>query len=124
MDAFNLFGAAITAGFGLLGLLAPKRAADLVGLKAVSKPGHSEFRATYGGLFLALGLAPLLMREPAAFAIAGLAWLGAAAGRIASIQLDRAFSMKNVAAVGLEAVVGLLLLVGRPLDAFVSQFGV
>lgn len=124
MDAFNLIGAAITAGFGLLGLIAPKRAADIVGLKALSKPGHSEFRATYGGLFLALGLAPFLMRDPAAFAIAGLAWLGAAGGRALSIRLDRAFSVKNVAAVGLEAVVGLLLLVGRPLDSLVSRIGV
>ena len=124
MDAINIIGAAITAGFGLLGLLAPKRAADLVGLKATSKQGHSEFRATYGGFFLAIGVALLFIREPTAFAVAGLAWLGAAAGRTMSIHLDNAFSIKNVASVGLEALVGALLFVGRPLDSVVSHFGI
>lgn len=124
MDAINIAGAVLTAGFGLLGLLAPARAARFVGLKAISKPGQSEFRATYGGLFIALGVGPLIIREPAFFALAGFCWLGAAAGRGLSIVVDRAMSVRNLGAVGLEAVLGLLLLVGRPLDGIVAQFGV
>lgn len=124
MDAINIAGAVLTTGFGVLGLLAPARAARFVGLKAISKPGKSEFRATYGGLFIALGLGPLMIREPALFALAGFCWLGAAAGRGLSIALDRAMSVRNLGAVALEAFISLLLLIGRPLDGIVAQFGV
>ena len=62
----NQLGAAITAAMGLLGLVFPNAAAKLVGLEAVTAPGRSEFRATYGGFFLAMGLAPLLTGAPAA----------------------------------------------------------
>lgn len=41
MDPANVIGAALTTGFGLLGLIAPKRAATFVGLKATTKPGYS-----------------------------------------------------------------------------------
>ncbi|MBY0423382.1 MAG: DUF4345 family protein [Parvularculaceae bacterium] len=123
MDAINVLGAAITLAFGLLGLLAPERTAHLVGLEAKTQPGRSEFRATYGGLFVALGLAPLILREPMLFALAGLCWLGAAGGRVVSIAFDRAASPKNFAAVGLEATIGAVLLFGRPLDAIISRIG-
>jgi len=73
-------------------------AARIVRLKAdPERPGgYSEFRATYGGLFLMLHLTALLMvlQAPPAMALAAVlpvsaGWFGAAIGRVFSMSLDR-----------------------------------
>jgi hypothetical protein len=109
-ETAHALGAVATLGMGGLGLVAPRACARLVGLKAVSGAGFAEFRATYGGLFLMLGLTPLVTGEAAAFLVSGLAWLGAAGGRVVSIVADRSRERANVIAVGVElAFAGLLL---------------
>jgi hypothetical protein len=105
-------GALASALLGALGLCAPLRAARMVGLSPLGARGVSELRATYGGLFLGLGLAALLWQQPAAYGVAGIAWLGAAVARLASIVLDRSVSALNIGGVALEAVIGALLLAG------------
>jgi hypothetical protein len=74
--------------------------------------GLSEIRATYGGIFLGLGVACLLFQQPEVFFAVGLAWLTAAASRTVSICLDRAFSAKNAGGTVIEAGIGLLLVAG------------
>lgn len=108
----NVCGALGTAGMGALGLLAPRVCARLVGLKPLHPAGAAEFRATFGGLFLALGLTPLVTGEPAAFLVGGLAWAGAALGRVVSVVVDRGRTRANLIAVGVEAAFAGLLLAG------------
>ena len=103
-------GAVVTFALGLLGLFAPRRAADLVELSARTHPGQSEFRATYGGLFIGMGLVPLATQAEAAFVAVGAAWIGAALGRVVSLALDRTLSLRNWLAVGFEGGIGLLCL--------------
>lgn len=122
MEWLNFLGAAVTAIMGGIGLLTPSAAAALVGLEARTPPGRSEFRATYGGLFLCLGVAPLITGAPLLFAAAGLAWLGAALGRVLSIVADRTSTAKNWAAAGFETVVGLMLIVGGPLAGLAGLY--
>jgi hypothetical protein len=106
-------GALGTVAMGLLGLLAPGRCARFVGLSARDRTGFGEFRATYGGLFIALGVLPLWSGEALAFLAAALAWAGAAAGRLVSIALDRGWrEPRNFAAVGFESLFAALLAVG------------
>lgn len=104
---------------GLLGLLMPTRVAKFVGLTSVSPEGQSEFRATYGGLFIVLGILPLLNGSPLLFAFAGLCWLGAAVGRVVSIVLDRARTTENALGVAFEAGFAALLLVGAPFASLI-----
>lgn len=113
-ETLNIIGAVGTIFMGCIGLFAPKRASALVGLEATTEAGRSEFRASYGGLFVALGLVPLVTMAPAAFAVAGTAWLLTGVGRIVSILVDRASTPTNWAGVAFEAVLGVLLLVGTP----------
>lgn len=114
-DWLNLVGAIGTVGMGLLGLLAPTRASAFVGLKPLTPAGRSEFRATYGGLWIALGLVPLLSGEPLAYLMAGLCWALTAAGRLVSILLDRASDPRNWGATVFEGVFAALLLAGAPM---------
>ena len=114
MEILNIAGAIITVLMGCLGLLFPQRAAAFTGLTAVTAPGRSEFRSTFGGLFLFAGSIPLLTMLPATFLVVGLSWAGAAAARIVSIFGDNANVPKNWVAVLFEAAIATLLLIGGP----------
>lgn len=103
-------GATITMGLGGLGLFAPARAAAFTSMSPVGPNGVSEIRATYGGLFAALGLCCLLSQSEPMFFVAGVAWVGAAAGRTWSVAIDRNFDSQNLGGIGFELVIGLLLL--------------
>lgn len=108
--ALGNFGAAVTAGLGGMGLLRPSAAAAFTSMAPVGRVGVSEIRATYGGFFLALGGYALLSQEPIAFVAAGLAWLGAAGGRLLSVVVDRSTEAKNLGGIVFEAAIGALLL--------------
>ncbi|MGB3456376.1 MAG: DUF4345 family protein [Litorimonas sp.] len=118
-ELLNMVGAIATMMMGAMGLFAPRMAADFSGLKALTPTGQSEFRATYGGLFVAMGIVPLLTMHPLAFATAALCWMGAAAGRIVSVALDGALTPKNIGAVAFESAFALLLIVGAPWAALI-----
>jgi hypothetical protein len=123
LDILNQVGAAGTLVMGLLGLLLPKVAARFVGLQPLTPAGRSEFRATYGGLWAPLALMPLVTQDPIVFAVSGLCWAGAAAGRIVSILLDDALDAQNLKAVGLELAFAILLLAGDPWRAVLALVG-
>ena len=78
----HVLGAGVTAALGAFGLVRPDAAARLIGLAPAGRLGRSELRATYGGLFFALGAFALATRDEVAFALVGAAWLGAAAARV------------------------------------------
>ena len=123
MEILNIAGAGMTMVMGCLGLFFPRRAAAFTGLEAVTVPGRSEFRSTFGGLFLLAGLVPLLTLQPAAFLTLGLGWAGAALGRVVSILADKASDPKNWIAVLFEATFGSLLLVGSPIALLLAKTG-
>ena len=108
----NNAGAAITAGLGIMGLVRPSAAAAFTNLEPKGKIGVSEIRATYGGFFLALGGWALWTQAPMSFTVAGIAWLGAAAGRAIPVIADRSTEPKNLGGIVFEAVIGALMLVG------------
>lgn len=82
--------ALLTLALGLFGFLAPRYTAEALNLKTEgSTMGLSELRASAGGLFVALGLGCLLIGTGWAYAMLGLAYAGAAAGRLVSILIDR-----------------------------------
>ncbi|HEX5006414.1 MAG TPA: DUF4345 family protein [Hyphomonadaceae bacterium] len=113
-----LLACVIGGGLGGYALINPRWASKLVRLipKEGRIEGKSEFRATYGGLFLgahAFAFWVVLAAYPGAeFAAAGVgaAWLGSGLGRIVSIALDKTGSGLNWFNVAFEAVLGLMLL--------------
>lgn len=106
----HLLGALVTAAMGGLGLLRPASAARLIGLQPTGRLGSSELRATYGGLFFALGAFALATRDEVAFALLGAAWLGAAAARVGDALLDGGAGRDVWRAALFEAAVATLLL--------------
>jgi hypothetical protein len=107
----NTLGAAITLGLGVFGLFWPLAAANLVGIQPEGERGISEIRATYGGIFLAMGLFALIAQNMAVFRLLGVGWLGAGAARAYSYVHDNSRSGGNLGAIVVELVVGLSMLV-------------
>ncbi|MFN7858068.1 MAG: DUF4345 family protein [Acidovorax sp.] len=106
-------GAAATTLLGLFGLFFPDKAAAFVSISPVGLNGRSEIRATYGGLFLALGVWCMAEQAPAVIMGAGVAWLGACLGRVYSAFRDRNADIKNVGGFALEAGLGTLLVLPK-----------
>ncbi|MBL8547019.1 MAG: hypothetical protein JNL81_11185 [Hyphomonadaceae bacterium] len=114
----------IGAGLGARALIDPEWAAKFVRLKADEQGGgQAEFRATFGGVFLALHAAALLLTgfyllggeyvigvcaTGAAFVIAA-GWGGAATGRAISMWRDGADTKFNRMSVGVEAAMAFAI---------------
>lgn len=106
MDILNIIFALLSIGLGAFGWLAPKYTMETLNLTGhTDTMGMSEIRASAGALFVGMGVGALILGTPAAFAMIGFCWIGAATGRITSILRDGATS-KKWTFFAVEAVVG------------------
>ena len=112
MNATAYIGAALSVAAGLAGLLWPYRVSSTIGLQLPSPLGLSEFRATYGGLFMGAGLAVLILGSRDAALVLGAGWLGAFVARGLSTVVDRSTSKENLAGLVIEAAIGAALILG------------
>ncbi len=106
----SMLGALIVLGLGVLGLIWPKTAADFVRITPVDTTGLSEIRATYGGVFLGLGVAALMMNQSSVYHAIGIGFTAAAISRAMSVVVDRSRKPHNFAGIAFEGVIALLLL--------------
>jgi hypothetical protein len=120
----NALGLAFGALLGARALADPKWAARFVRLKPDEQAGGvAEFRATYGGMLLAMHAVALLLTlryvlaggyligviaTGAAVALAA-GWAGASGGRVLAILLDGADTKFNRLSAGVEAVMALAI---------------
>lgn len=101
----------ITAATGLLALVKPTAVYGFTGLSAGGVRGISEIRAIFGGLFIALGVAPLFLGG-AAYLFLGIGYLAIAAVRLVSIFVDRSTDSSNLISLAIEIVCGAILVLG------------
>jgi len=104
-------GAVVTAMLGCLGLLFPKAVGRVLGNEPDTALGISEFRATYGGFFLCLGIGCLVAQSVQVFTVVGAAWCAAAFARMMSYVVDSSRTGHNLA--GVEASIGLAMLAAQ-----------
>ena len=127
-EILAILGLGFGAALGMGALIAPDWAAGIVRLKADPDRGggYSEFRATYGGLFLMVHLVTLLLvlatpRAGSARVVMPLAaaWLGAALGRGVSLLLDRRkLGETRIIPVWMATELALALAIGAPVLQF------
>jgi len=108
--SINTLGALVTAGLGIFGLFLPASAASFASIIPDGERGISEVRATYGGLFLAMGLFAVIAQSPDVFRVVGVAWLGAAGARAFSVVRDNSRSGANFGGIVMEGLIGLSML--------------
>ncbi len=97
-----------TAATGLLALVKPDAVYGFTGLTVTGVRGVSEIRAIFGGLFIALGIAPLFLGTQA-YRMLGIGYLAIAAARIFSMVFDRSFDSSNIISLAIEIVFGIIL---------------
>jgi hypothetical protein len=107
---FKLGVAIMTVATGMLALYAPKSLTGFTGLSPIGGRGVTEIRAIFGGLFIALGLYPILLGGPTAYDMLGWVYLSIAAVRLGSIFLDKSSSRSNWISLAAEVVFGAVLI--------------
>lgn len=114
IDTLNAVSALLTIGFGLFGFTAPRYTAAVLDLATTnSTMGLSELRASVGGLFVVAGLAALWLNDPMAYAMIGIAFAGAALGRLVSLALDKPPVLKVMVFGGIEAALAAWLILAN-----------
>jgi hypothetical protein len=109
IGVLQALAALATAATGLLALVRPASVQEFTGLSIAGPRGISEVRAVFGGLFIALGLAPFLLKVPAAYRMLGIGYLAIALVRLPSIVLDRSSVSSNWISLAIEVVLGVIL---------------
>lgn len=113
-DTFNIIAALLTLGFGAFGFLAPAYTASALDLAPTnSTMGYSELRASVGGLFVIAAIAGIWLNHPAAWAMLGFAYAGAALGRAVSLALDNPPVAKVLVFGGIEAALAAWLILAN-----------
>ncbi len=109
---------AVTTAFGLAGLLYPDRVMGMLGFAILNTANAAavmgEVRATYGGIFVVLGVYTLLIAlDPAAhrarLMFIGLLWLGACAGRLLGVNINGNPGLPGWGAAAFELLMGAAL---------------
>jgi hypothetical protein len=101
-----VFGTLLT---GLVSVLRPRSVFDFTGLAAPGARGITEIRAILGGVFVGLGLAPLLLNSPAAYQTVGIMYLVVAVVRAGSMIVDKSIVQSNLISVVVEVIFGMIL---------------
>jgi hypothetical protein len=97
-----------TAGTGVLAFIKPEAVYGFTGLTASSVRGVSEIRAIFGGLFIALGVTPIVFNQ---YRLLGIAYLAIALTRAISILLDKSYAQSNLISLAIEIVFGVILVI-------------
>lgn len=104
---------AATVTSGLVLLVKPESVSGFTGLAPDTARGVTEIRAAMGGVFIALGVAPLILGRPAE-RVLGLVYLTIAAVRAPFMFVDgSAVEQSNWISVVFEVVAAAILLAGR-----------
>lgn len=110
LTILKIIAALATVATGLLALVKPTAVYGFTGLKADGARGVSEIRSIFGGLFIALGIVPFFLGESAYLAL-GIAYLAIAVARTFSIVFDKSYDRSNLISLGIEIVLGIILVI-------------
>jgi hypothetical protein len=109
IQILQIVAALATAATGLFSMLAPTKLTGFTGLQPVGGRGITELRAVLGGLFIALGIAPLFLGAPA-YLMLGIGYLAIGAVRAVSMVIDRSVVQSNVISLITEIILGVILI--------------
>jgi hypothetical protein len=109
LQVLKIIAALATIATGLISLIRPRSVTGFTGLDPSGPRGITEIRAVLGGLFVALGAAPLLLNAPAAYRTLGIGYLVVGVARAVSMFVDHSVVRSNVISLAFEAVFGTIL---------------
>jgi hypothetical protein len=96
---------------GLYSLLAPTKIEGFTGIKPIGGRGITEVRSIFGGLFIGLGIAALLLDSSITYPMLGMIYIAIGAVRAVSMYLDKSIERSNVISLAVEIVFGIILVI-------------
>jgi hypothetical protein len=112
LKILQIVGAVATIATGLIAAFRPKSIEGFTGLTAPGARGITEFRSVFGGAFIGLGLAVLLIGTPDAYRTLGAMYLAIAVLRGISMVIDKsAGDQSNIISLVIEIVIGAIMVV-------------
>ncbi|NPV84858.1 MAG: DUF4345 domain-containing protein [Anaerolineae bacterium] len=109
LQILKVVAAVGTIATGIYAIVRPSAAQQFTGLFYTSGRGVTEIRSVLGGLFVALGVVPVVMNQPAMYLMLGIAYLAIAAVRLVSMFVDKSVVQSNVISLAVEIVFGVIL---------------
>ena len=109
LQALKLIAVIGTILTGLVSLVRPRAVQGFTGLSAEGGRGITEIRAILGGVFVALGAAPLILNAPAAYQTLGITYLVVGGVRAVSMLVDQSVEQSNLVSLVVEIVFGVVL---------------
>jgi hypothetical protein len=111
IQILQIIAASATILTGLFSLLKPAAITNFTGLSPLGGRGITEIRSILGGLFIALGLFPLVSGSPIAYAMLGVTYLGIGVVRAVSMILDKSVMTSNLVSLAVEIIFGIILVI-------------
>ena len=111
IQILQIIAAIATILTGLFSLLKPEAITGFTGLRPEGGRGIPEIRSILGGLFIALGVFPLVVNSPVAYTMLGVTYLGIAVVRAVSMFTDKSVVQSNVISLAVEIVFGIILVI-------------
>ncbi len=109
-DYINFAVAILTIGLGVCGWIFTRWTMDVLDMKSgPTNMALTEVSAVSGCLFVGIGIGVLVLNEPMAWVALGLAYAGAAVGRVTSILRDKAGTRQSWTFFGSEAALAAWL---------------
>jgi hypothetical protein len=108
VQILKAIAALATVATGLLSFFKPTAVQGFTGLNAAGSRGISEIRSIFGGLFIALGIAPFFLGEQS-YLMLGFSYLGIAVARAFSIAFDKSYEQTNIISLVIEIILGIIL---------------
>ncbi len=100
-----------TIATGFVSLFWPNAVRGFTGLSPEGGRGITEIRAVLGAFFVALGAAPLILNEPAAYRMLGIAYLVVGVTRAISMFVDKSVIQSNIISLVVEMIFGVILVI-------------
>jgi hypothetical protein len=105
----KVLAAVATILTGIVSLIWPRSVFGFTGLTVSGPRGITEIRAVLGGVFIALGVVPLVWNQPAAYFMLGVTYLTVGLVRLGSMLLDGSVVRSNIISLAVEIIFGLAL---------------
>lgn len=109
MMILKLIAAIANILFGIVALIFPKRVASAAFIKAESSEGQAEIRASWGGLFIGLGVAVIFLGSDDAYFVFGIAYAITTLVRSVTWVMDRSIINRTaIIIMGFEVISAII----------------
>jgi hypothetical protein len=96
---------------GLFALFAPTKIEGFTGIRPIGGRGITEIRSVFGGLFIGLGLAAVLLDTTVTYPMLGIMYFAIGAVRAVSMITDKSVESSNLISLVVEIVFGIILVI-------------